>query len=88
MQYVEPIEAGDKVGGARVDLSIKNSGFSYAGQGSKRSSQERRSGRVGGHRPARSSSPAPATPSETGARRMTAAQAAKEKTSKVYTGRV
>ena len=38
--------AGDKVGGARTELKIHGSGFSYAGQGSRQSSQEHRRGRA------------------------------------------
>jgi hypothetical protein len=43
--------AGDKVGGARQELKIHGSGFSYAGQASRRSSHERAQERRGVNAP-------------------------------------
>ena len=94
MQFVQPIEAGDKVGGARADLSLHDSAWSYPDQKSKKSTGERASARTRGGRKVidKKVTPAPKTSdyavSGVEPRRMTKNQVSKERKSPVYQGPV
>ena len=80
---LEITPAGDKVGGARSELKINGSGFSYSGQGSRQSSGERRA--AAKKRPKQKRAAA-AKPDRHGMvpQRMTADSVRERRTSKVW----
>ena len=81
MKYVQPIQAGDKVGGARYESAQKHRAYGYRGQVSRTSTEERRSSR--GVRDSTVSTPAPQpsdyTVSGVAPMRMTRDQAANDR---------